>query len=109
MRSGRLRGGASTLDSLIYALCDDYSRRAEIIAKGNASARSLLEMRYLNYRIFEASAEIAGEDSAHLYISEIGSNIGYAKSKEDFVSEVTYKQRKKAIKQNIAKKLYLAD
>ncbi len=109
MRSGTLRGGRSTLDSLIYALCDDYSRRETIIKDGSASRRTLLEMEYLNYKIYSAAAEISGDALAPVYIKEIGSNIGYAKSEDYSISEVTYKLRKSEIKKNIGRKLHLFD
>ncbi len=108
MRSGTLKGGTSTLDTLVYALCDDYARRERIIKEGTAARRTLLEMEYLNFKIYEAAAEIAGEELAGLYINEIGSKTGYAKSKDDTLSEVTYKLRKKMIKENISKSLYLS-
>ena len=99
----------STLDTLVIALCLDYDRRQAIILGGSATKRTDTEYRYYNFKIFDAAAEIVGEDMAELYIKEIGDRVGYAKSEADEVSEVTYKKYKRLIKDNIAKKLHLLD
>lgn len=99
----------SSLDCLVLALCKDYERRSSKIASGASQRRTLVEFRYLNFKIFDAAAEIAGEELAPLYIKEIGEGIGYAKSALDGISEGTYKKYKKLIKENIAKKLHLSD
>lgn len=98
-----------SLDYLVAGLCLDFFRREAVIYEACATRRTLVEFRYLNFKIFEAAAEIVGEDMAKLYIKEIGSNVGYAKSEADTVSETTYKRYKKLIKENIAKKLHLSD
>ena len=98
-----------TLDFLTAALCRDYERRREAIENGSFSRRTLVEFRYLNFKILEAAIEIAGEDDAEIYIREIGYSIGYANSEITDKSEVYYKKCKKCIKENIAKKLHLQD
>ena len=98
-----------TLDALVVALCLDYDRRADAIARSSASHRTDTEYRYLNFKIFDAVAEISGDLLASAYINEIGRHIGYAKSEIDSVSEVTYKNYKRLMKENIAKKLHLVD
>ncbi len=108
MQEGCLRRGSS-LDTLVLALCTDYSRRAELINSRDVSKRTLAELRYLNLKIFNASAEIAGEDFANIYISEIGFGTGYAKSRDEYISETTYKKYKSQIKENIARSLHLCD
>ena len=96
-----------TLDNLIRALCADYERRERIILKREAERRVDNELRYLNFKIFDAAAEVVGEGRADAFISEIGGAVGYAKSCVDCLSEGTYKRYKSQVKENIAKKLYL--
>ena len=98
-----------TLDMVAAALCADYFRRAEAIAAGKLSRRTLMEYRYLNCRIFEAAMEqTADREDALAYIEEIGARRGYAFSRFT-VSEATYKRRKFAIKEGILTKLHLQD
>ena len=97
----------NTLDDLVKALCADYSRRADIIERRDAERRVDNELRYLNFKIFDAVAEVVGEGRAEIYISEIGSSVGYAKSELGYLSEGAYKNYKTLVKENIAKRLYL--
>ena len=99
----------STLDALVIALCLDYDRRRKAIEDRCATKRTDTEYRYLNFKIYDAVAEIVGERYAEIYINEIGRKIGYAKSDDLTVSEVTYKKYKRLAKDNIAKKLHLTD
>lgn len=96
-----------SLSTLIGALCADYSRRAELIREGGLKTRVYNELRYLNYKIREATCEIVGEERADLFIREIGGRIGYAKSSVDDISETTYKETKREVKLGIARRLYL--
>ena len=68
-----------------------------------------MEYRYINFRIFEAAAEIATEELAVRFIYEIGNKIGYAKSELYQMSEANYKNKKSRIKRAIAEKLHLVD
>ncbi len=68
-----------------------------------------MEYRYYNFKIFEAAAEIAGDTDAERFIFEIGRRTGYASTALDNMSEVTYKKKKRAVIENIAKRLHLAD
>ncbi len=99
----------STLDTLVIALCLDYGRRQQAILERTATKRTDTEYRYYNFKIFDAAAEIVGERFAEQYIEEIGGRVGYAKSSVDCVSEITYKDYKRRIKDNVAKKLHLCD
>ena len=99
----------STLDDVIVALCLDYERRAEAIEKGSYGRRTLMEYRYINFRIYEAAAEIAGDRLAERFIFEIGNKIGYAKSELYQMSEMSYKRKKLEIKRSVAEKLHLVD
>jgi len=97
-----------TVDILVSALCRDFPRRAKAIEEAHASRRTLIEFRYLNFKIWNAVGEIVSEEKIPVYIKEIGENVGYAKSAVE-ISEVAYKSTKRLIKDNIAKKLHLAD
>lgn len=99
----------STLDEVIVALCLDYERRRAAIAEGSYGKRTLMEYRYINFRIFEAAAEIAGERLAERFIYEIGNKIGYAAGELTQMSELSYKRKKCEIKRAIAQKLHLVD
>lgn len=96
-----------TLDRLVTALCLDYSRRQKIIEERSASKRTDTELRYYNFLIYDAAAEVVGERDAEIYINEIGRNIGYAKSTASYTAESVYKGYKQYVKENIAKKLHL--
>ena len=99
----------STVDTLVIALCLDYARRQNAILERSVSKRTDTEFRYYNFKIFDAAAEIVGDRFAERYIKEIGTRLGYAKSEVECVSEITYKNYKRLIKDNIAKKLHLCD
>lgn len=96
-----------SLDTLVSALCADYSRRSELIRSGSISRRVETELRYLNAKIVDATLELCEDYELEGFITEIGSSVGYARSTLSHMSEVTYKNRKKEIKNNIAQKLYL--
>ena len=97
------------LDLLITALCLDYLRRQRALELGTVSRRIDTEFRYYNFKIFDATSEVVGEKLAEIYIEEIGKRTGYAQSKIDCASETAYKEYKRRIKENIAKKLHLCD
>ena len=95
------------LDDIVVALCADYSRRAEVITSRNAPYNVIMEYRFLNYRIMNAAMEIAGSRDALFFIKDIGQDIGYAASDLYVLSEKIYKERKREVKINIAKRLSL--
>lgn len=98
-----------TLDALVCALCKDYERRRRAMSTPGISFRTAAELRYINFKIHDAVAEIVGEEDADVYIKEIGEHIGYAYSDVPDICERTYKTRKRAAITNIAKKLHLTD
>lgn len=108
MRNGGMSGEES-LDLLIIALCADYQRRKEVIEKRCALRRTDTEFRYLNFKIYDATAEIVGERLAEIFIYEIGNRVGYAKSEIDSMSESTYKIYKKRVKDNLSVRLHLKE
>ena len=100
---------SDTVDMLVVALCADYERRRHAINQRTVSHRTEMEYRYLNFKVYNAAAEVVGAHSAPMMINEIGAKKGYAKSDMDEVSEKTYKRKKREIKLNIAKMLHLID
>ena len=96
-----------SLNDLVIALCADYERRRQLIEAGEASFSVIMECRYLNYRLFDAAAQVVGEHIAERFILDIGYSVGYAKTELYFMSERTYKISKQEIKQNIAKRFLL--
>ncbi len=96
-----------SLDALIVALCRDYFRRKTAIEERAVVRRTDTEFRYYNFKIYDAASLVVGEENAEIYIEEIGKKVGYAKSKMDFLSEVTYKKRKRAVMDSIASALHL--
>lgn len=99
----------NTLDYVIVALCLDYHRRKQAISEGSYGKRTLMEYRYINFRIYEAAVETVGEGVAERFIYEIGRKTGYAKSELYQMSEVSYKRKKYELKRAIAEKLHLVD
>ena len=104
-----VKAEAGSLDNLVSALCRDYERRRRALSAPGISFRTAAELRYINFKIHDAVAEIVGEEDAELYIREIGEHIGYAYSDVPDICERTYKTRKRAALTNIAKKLHLTD
>ena len=98
-----------SVDLLVIALCRDFDRRKKAIDLGSATRRTLVEFRYLNFKILEAVGDVVEKDLVPIYIEEIGNNVGYAKTVIDGISEVSYKKTKKLLRENIAKKLHLTD
>ena len=97
----------NTLDELVIALCLDYRRRQTAIQEKSVTKRTDTEYRYYNFKIYDAAAEIVGERFAECYIEEIGERVGFAKSKTTCFSELMYKNYKRKIIDNVAKKLHL--
>ena len=95
------------LENLIKALCADYPRRAEVIENRTASFSVIMEYRFLNYRMMNAAIEVAGPRDALAFIKDIGEDIGYATSELGLLSERAYKNRKREVKNNIARRLSL--
>ena len=96
-----------SLDNLISAMCLDYGRRKALILGGALERRVDTELRYYNFKLFDAAAEIVGEALAEIFISEIGAHVGYASTAVETMCERTYKTYKQRVKENIARRLYL--
>lgn len=97
-----------SLDTLVTAFCHDYFARERVLRDKACSRRTGMEYEYINRRIHDAAAEVAGAE-CEIYIREIGERIGYAKSDVADISESQYKLIKKEVKLNIARKLHLID
>ena len=102
------KGYSDTLDYLIVAICRGFRTRARAIEEKSFKRRTLMEYEYMNRRLIEAASDVVG-DEYEIYIKEIGEKIGYAYSEIEEISETQYKNNKKEIKINIAKKLHLLD
>ena len=101
---------SKSVDMLVVAACADYFRRKEAIANKSVSRRTEIELRYLNYKVYDSCAEIVGEESCELFIKEIGERCGFAHSElADYLSEGSYKRVKRSAKQNIARALHFID
>lgn len=98
-----------SLDTLISALCLDYGRRKSLIEGRTCPRRVDTELRYYNFKLYEAAAEIVGEELAEVFIYEIGARIGYAGSEVEGMCERTYKTYKRRVKDNMALRLYLGE
>ncbi len=97
----------NSLFRLIVALCDDYERRCALINSRLLPRRIDMELRYLNFKIYDATSEVVGESEAEKFINEIGKRIGYAKTNILDLSEAIYKKYKREVVENIARKMYL--
>ena len=94
------------VESIITVLCADYFRRAAVISDRTAPYNVIMEYRFLNYRIMNATLEVVGEKDAAEIIYDIGSKRGYAKS-SCLISERSYKVKKEEVKRKIARRLCL--
>lgn len=95
--------------AVVEALCLDFERRSKIICDGTATHRTVMELRYLNYKILTAVEEIVGVGRAATMISDIAEGRGYAKTEFPDSSERDYKIKKREVKDNIARALHLVD
>ncbi len=105
MRTGILI--PDTLGAVVRALCLDYPRRRKIIENHTAAGRVENEMKYYNYKIYDAVAEIIDEKMAEDMICDIGEKRGYIHSNITSICESTYKIRKQEAVYSIARGLYL--
>lgn len=95
---------------VVDALCADYGRRERLItSECKPCIRVEVELRYYNFKIIEAAEEIVGERYARTMIKEIGDATGYAHTALDYMSEATYKETKREVRENIAKRLHLTE
>ena len=99
---------AQGIDAIVVALCADFPRRQAAIEARTARRRVDAEFRYLNFKIYEAVRRVCLDDEeAEVLIEEIGKEVGYARSRLDYLSEFTYKRYKRRAIDGIAEELYL--
>ena len=98
---------ACGIDAIVVALCADFARRQRVIDSRTAEHRVDMEYRYLNFKIFNAARHMLCERDALIMIEERGGEVGYARSRLEYVSEKTYKEYKRRIKDLIAVALQL--
>lgn len=96
-----------TIDLIVKSLTADYNRRALAILRNELPPRIIMEYRYYNTKIFNAVAEIVGEEVAEDYISDIAESRGYSKNTDIYISEKGYYRKKRTCKENIARSLNL--
>ena len=104
-----LRELSASADAVVCALCADYARRELLCALPNIGRRMRAELAYYNSKILAAAESVVGEADAMTYINDIGARKGYAYSLVEGVCELTYKRRKREVKCEIARRLYLIE
>ena len=92
---------------IVCALCLDYDRRAEALKAQEGDTNTLLTYRYLNESIDRAIAEVCEEAIRNEMRSDIGNGIGILRTKIYFISDGTYKVRKRKSIEAIARNLHL--
>lgn len=92
---------------VVVALCGDYQRRESILRRGSAPPDVLAQYESLNRKIEDAVAEVCEEGIRRQILLDIGSRRGARRSPLYFLSEGTYKRRKRASQYRIAKALKL--
>lgn len=94
---------------IVVALCAHYAARERAIADRSVGARVRMEYIYINAKMYDAAAETVGQAYAKAFIMDIGMGVGYANTKIDAFSELSYKKSKMEIKRKIAERLHLLD
>ena len=97
----------AALNRLIVSLVGDYDRRASVLRRRAAGEDVLLRYHALNRLIDEAIGEVCEERIARQMRLDIGEGRGARCSPLYYMGEGLYKRRKRAAKENIAKKLGL--
>lgn len=94
---------------IVIAFSAHYDTRERAIAEKLVSPRVRMEYVYINSKMLDAAAEVVGIRYAKQFIIDIGRGIGYANTRIDAFSEISYKKSKMEIKRRIAEKLNLLD
>lgn len=92
---------------IVCALCCDYDRRAEALKEKEGNMHTLLTYRYLNETIDRSIAEVCEETIREEMRNDIGNHIGIKRTKIYFISDGTYKVRKRKSIEAIARNLHL--
>lgn len=92
---------------LVIALCDDYDRRESELRRGAASPEVLARCEQLNRGIDAAVGRVCEASIRTQMRRDIGERRGARRSPLYFLSEGTYKRRKRDSQYEIARELHL--
>ena len=92
---------------IVRYLCLDYERRAKALADRKENENTLLTYRYLNETIDRSIAEVCEEAICEEMRRDIGNGAGVLQTNLTFISEGTYKKRKRKSVEAIARNLHL--
>ena len=96
-----------SLDRTIVGLCGDYDRRERVLARSAAAPEVLAQYERLNRGIDRAVAEICEARIRTEMRRDIGAKRGARRTPLYFMSEGTYKRRKRDTQHRIAEALHL--
>lgn len=91
----------------VASLCNDYDRRVHELALRKKPEAVLKHYAYLNAAIDDALGEVCEESIREPMRRDIGLMRGHRMSPIYYISEKTYKLRKRNAKLRIAEKLHL--
>lgn len=106
MKNTTIKAG-TTVYKLICDLCQDYERRAEAISERSKGMSTLLVYQHLNDSIDRAIASVCEEGIRETMREDIGNHIGLSRTEIYYISDGTYKVRKRKSIEAIAKELHL--
>ena len=92
---------------IVCSLCKDYDRRAREVRKGEKDAATLLHYVHLNDVIDLSIASACEEGIRQQMREDIGNGVGYRRTQLYYIAEGTYKTRKRASIEAIARNLHL--
>ena len=92
---------------VVCALCLDYDRRDKALKQHTENEKVLLTYRYLNETIDRAIAEVCEEVIRADMRKDIGNCVGAVQTRISYLSEGTYKDRKRKSIEAIARNLHL--
>ena len=96
-----------SLDRTIVGLCGDYDRRERVLAHSDAPPEVLAQYERLNRGIDRAVADVCEDGIREQIRLDIGAGRGARRTPLYFLSEGTYKSRKRDTKWRIAEELKL--
>ena len=96
-----------SLDRTIVGLCGDYDRRERVLARSAATPEVLAQYERLNRGIDRAVADVCEDGIREQIRLDIGAGRGARRTPLYFISEGTYKSRKRETKWRIAEELKL--
>lgn len=91
----------------VCALCLDYDRRAKVLEERSEGIDTLLTYQYLNEAIDRGIASVCEEGIRVAMREDIGNHVGLSRTEIYYISDGTYKVRKRKSIEAIAKELHL--